>query len=114
MPAPNASCEQKAMLLLISIILSKQMQMVALIIPMVTDDADGVANGSTGPKMSIAPHFSHLDLGNTVVPLTTLSIKCCQCLYDWCHMTKRSHVAPHFEYLDLRNTVIPLMTLSIM
>ena len=97
----------KIMLHFILIILTWGMHSMPLWMLLVSCDADTSANVITDQKSHMSPHFDHLDLRKTMVPLMTVS-------HDADAFTSgitwtKSHVAPHFDYQDFRNAVVPLM-----
>ena len=105
-PAPVMSYDQKIMLQLISIILTKGMQWCHW-----QHIRHHVINGISGQN-DVGLHFDHLGLRSAMVPLITPSLSCDTDASASGIKLPKGHVAPHFDHLDLKNAVALLMVLS--
>ena len=81
--------------------------MFSLTVPLVSFDVN--ANGKTKPKKLcyILIWLSWPKKCKDAIN-DTIGFMWCQCLHQWCHMTKKYDV-PDFDHLDLRNVMMPLM-----
>ena len=60
-------------------------------------------------KSHVAPHFSHLDLTNAMVPLTMPSALHVACVNANGITLPNSHAIPYFNHFEIRNGMVPLM-----
>ena len=64
-------------------------------------------------KSHVGPHFDHLDLGNAVVLLMTLSASCDAGVSVMCITWLKGHVMPHSVCLELTNEIVQLTMPSV-
>ena len=80
--------------------------------PSASHDTDADTNVITWPKSHVAPLFSCLfqlsspNETNGAIG-ESFNITWQQCLYQWHHTNKKSHVSPHFHHCHLMNEMVP-------